>query len=112
MCAKHDMELDIVWRPREDEHQRIADHWSKVQDDAAWALNQAAYDMLIAQKVLEASCLHKTSLLVAPQPRFQGPFIAGSGNNGSGCLQPAMGLLSNLRVEAFSLHQPSIPDNG
>lgn len=53
MCARHDIELDIVWRPREDEHQRIADHWSKVQDDAAWALQQAAYDMLIAQKVLE-----------------------------------------------------------
>lgn len=35
MCAKHDIELDIVWRPREDEHQCIADHWSKVQDDSA-----------------------------------------------------------------------------
>jgi len=52
LCAEHDIELDIVWRPREDEHQRIADHWSKVEDDSAWVLNPAAYVILISQEVL------------------------------------------------------------
>ena len=52
MCAEHDIEIDVVWRPREDEHQQIADYWSKVKDDSAWELNPKAYAILISQPVL------------------------------------------------------------
>ena len=53
LCAKKDIELDVVWRPREEEHQRVADMWSKVVDNSEWILKQSVYETLIAHKVLQ-----------------------------------------------------------
>ena len=36
LCACKGVELDVVWRPRENEPQRIADLWSKMEDNSEW----------------------------------------------------------------------------
>ena len=52
LCAAHDVDLDVVWKPRGDPNQQLADTWSKVEDSADWSLNQAVYDQLITEPVL------------------------------------------------------------
>ena len=52
LCAEADVELEVVWKPRKDEHQRIADHWSKVQDGSDYQLNHQVYLNLIADPIL------------------------------------------------------------
>ena len=53
LCAENDIELDVVWRPREEEHQRVADMWSKLVDNSEWVLKQSVYDMLSTHEVLQ-----------------------------------------------------------
>lgn len=33
LCAQWDIAVDVVWRPREDDNQQMADFWSEVQDN-------------------------------------------------------------------------------
>ena len=56
ICSQHDVELEVVWRPREDANQQIADYWSKVEDNSAWVLHPLAYGMLISHPVLQGRC--------------------------------------------------------
>ena len=53
MCAREDIELDVVWMPREDSNQQVADHWSKVEDNSAWVLHPRAYEQLLTHPVLQ-----------------------------------------------------------
>ena len=52
LCAEFDIEIEVVWRPREDEHQQLADFWSKVQDNSEWSLHSAVYQSLIQHPIL------------------------------------------------------------
>ena len=45
LCACKDVELDVVWRPRENEPQRIADLWPKMEDNSEWVLNYSHWSM-------------------------------------------------------------------
>ena len=53
LCASRDVELEVVWRPTENERQRIADFWSKVEDNSEWVLNQQVYEQLIGNEILQ-----------------------------------------------------------
>lgn len=53
LCALHDVELDVVWSPRSDLHQQIADAYSKVQDGSDWSLHPAMYAQLLLKPVLQ-----------------------------------------------------------
>ena len=53
LCAANDIELDVVWKPREEVHQKVADLWSKVVDNSEWCLKQSVYDMVTSHSVLQ-----------------------------------------------------------
>ena len=53
LCAQHDVELETVWRPRDDAHQQIADFWSKVEDTSDYRLNDSVYNLLISDPILQ-----------------------------------------------------------
>ena len=53
LCAEWDVELDVVWKPKENARQKVADFWSKVVDNSEWVLHQQVYDMLIVNPVLQ-----------------------------------------------------------
>lgn len=42
LCTVHDMELDVVWRPRNDHdpQQQLVEAYSKVQDRSDWLLHR------------------------------------------------------------------------
>ena len=42
----------MVWKPRSDPNQQVADAWSKVQDGTDWALSTAEYAQLLTEPVL------------------------------------------------------------
>ena len=52
LCALHDVELDVVWRPRSDPHQQVADAYCKVQDSSDWSLHPAVYAQLLLEPLL------------------------------------------------------------
>ena len=52
LCAQGDINLETVWRPRSDAHQRIADFWSKVDDSSDFKLNFKVYDELVSEPLL------------------------------------------------------------
>ena len=43
LCLEHDIELEVVWRPRSMPHQELADALSKVHDSSQWLLNHQVY---------------------------------------------------------------------
>ena len=53
LCASWDIEVDVVWRPREDDHQQMADFWSKVQDNSEWSLHPEVYEQVLVHPVLQ-----------------------------------------------------------
>lgn len=53
LCSYHDIELDMSWSPRTEQHQRMADFWSKVEDNSEWSLNNQVYDELILDPILQ-----------------------------------------------------------
>ena len=55
LCAQWDIEVEVVWKPREDDHQQIADFWSKVQDNSEWSLHPEVYDKVIQHPILRGS---------------------------------------------------------
>ena len=52
LCAQHDVELEVIWKPRSDAHQVVADHWSKVEDSSDFKLNDLVYQGLITDPLL------------------------------------------------------------
>lgn len=59
LCAVHDVDLGVVWQPRSDPHQHIADTCCKVQEKSDGSLHQAVY----AQPVLEPVLVGRDSAL-------------------------------------------------
>ena len=53
VCAEHDIEIDVVWRPREDPNQQIADVRSMMVDNSAWTLHNKAYEYMLGCPNLE-----------------------------------------------------------
>ena len=76
MCAIHDIEIDVVGRPREDEHQQIADYWSKVKDDSAWELNPKAYAMLVSHPALSGRTPTRDVLASSVTTKVPGSFYS------------------------------------
>lgn len=48
-----DIELHVLWMPREEEHQMVAAMWCKRVDEYEWILKRSVCGMLIAQKALQ-----------------------------------------------------------
>lgn len=53
LFIEQNIEVKVVWRPREDEHQQLADFWSKVQDNTGWSLRPAVYQESMQHKILQ-----------------------------------------------------------
>lgn len=47
------IEVEVVWKPRKDDHQQIADFWSKVQDNSEWSLHPEVYEQVIQHPILQ-----------------------------------------------------------
>ena len=52
LCAQYDVELETVWKPRTDDHQVVADYWSKVLDTSDYRLNDQVYKSLLSDPLL------------------------------------------------------------
>lgn len=52
-CAQWDIEVEVVWKPREADPQQIADFWSKVKDNSEWSLHPEVYEKVIQHPILQ-----------------------------------------------------------
>ena len=57
LCAELDVEVEVVWFPRDTPWQQAADALSKYTDGSQWLLNQAVYDSLWDEPCLRALSL-------------------------------------------------------
>lgn len=55
LCACWDIKVNAVWKPREDDHQRTEDFWSKVEDNSEWTLHPEVYEHVMQHLVLQGS---------------------------------------------------------
>jgi hypothetical protein len=52
LCARQDTVLEVVWKPRTEPYEQIADAWCKVQDKSDWSLHPAVFAQLLKVPVL------------------------------------------------------------
>lgn len=53
-CAREDVQLEVVWRPRDHPEQQHADDLSKEIDEEDWGLHQEVYEALSIHPVLQS----------------------------------------------------------